>query len=75
MKVTILKEYDGEFGRYKEGHICEVSRKIGKSLIRQGYAAENEGGTTNQDRYVVENRPPDQPQVIIMPYPVKEEEE
>lgn len=75
MKVTILKAYDGDFGKYPEGHICEVSREIGKFLIKHGYATENETGVTSQDRFVIENRPPEQPQVVIVPYPVKEEEE
>lgn len=75
MKVTILKKYNGRFGRYAEGHICEVSRPIGKYLVKEGYAIENIGGVTNQDRFVVENRPPEQPQAIIVPYPVQDEEE
>jgi len=75
MKVTILKEYNGELGRYKRGHICEVSRPNGKLLIKQGYAIENQDGVTNQDRFIIENRPPEQPQVVIVPYLIQEEEE
>lgn len=76
MKVLMLKEYDNreEFGYYPQGHICEVSRPIGKYLVREGYAEES-SGATNQDRFVVENRPPEQPQVVIMPFPVMDEEE
>jgi len=74
MKVTILKAYKGNFGNYPLGHICEVSREIGKYLIREGYAAENQGGATNQDRFVIENRPPEEPQVVIVPYPAPEPE-
>ncbi len=76
MKVTMIKAYSGKFGRYRQGHIETVPRETGKWLIANGYAVESRPeDVSNQDRFVSENRPSEQPQVIIMPYPVRAEEE
>lgn len=75
MTVTMVKEYSGKLGRYRAGCVETVNRDTGKWLVRNGYAVETPSSTSNQDRFVAENRPPEQPQVIVMPYPVLPEEE
>lgn len=75
MKILIYEDCKFDFGKYRGGNVVEVSREIGKKLIALKAGEEETALATNQDLYVSENRPADEPQVIIMPYAVPSEEE